>query len=224
MVTELHSEPGSRLFTAFVCQDGVMLCSTLRALDRIDLLRPSLAADRAVSELLGDISASGFGYLRVGLRCLASQGWLAGEPTLDPQTTVLRWTDSGRLASRSFEKYVAVGEFLSGFSSTDPDAWSNAAWDPVRIAALGDLTQLARERWGLDPSISAAPRALSMTHLDAGLGVPAMLSLRGADRLTADGPVLAESEADAAIRRLLRAIGWLGRRVLRRRPWRCTSV
>ncbi len=186
-----------------------MLCSTLRALDHIDILRPSLVADRTVGELLGEIGASGFGYLRVGLRCLASQGWLADEPTFDPRTTVLRWTDSGRSAASSFENYVAVGEFLSGFSSTDSDAWSDAAWDPVRIDALGDLTELARERWALDPKIAPALRALCMTHLDAGLGVPAMLWLRSADRLSADGPLLAESETDAAIGRLLRAIGWL---------------
>jgi len=60
----------------FVHQDGVILCPTLCALDDLGILEPSLDRDRSLAELFPDVDATGFAYLRAGLRCLASQGWL----------------------------------------------------------------------------------------------------------------------------------------------------
>jgi SAM-dependent methyltransferase len=200
---------GSRRWTVFVYQDGVILCPTLSALDQLGVLEPSLACESSVSDLLGDVDAAGFGYLRVGLRSLASQGWLAGEPTLDPATTVLRWTDAGRGAARHFDDYIAVGEFLAQFSSIERESWSRP-WRADQTASLVELTDRARDRWSVDPELPVALRALITTHLDAGLAVPAMLWLRGAGRVAGDGPMLPESDAGEAIGSLLTAIGWLG--------------
>src|SRR5829696_2723119 len=91
-MTERSSARGaSRRWTVFVNQDGVLLCTTVRALAEIGLLERSLERERPVSELCPEIGLSGFGYLRVALRCLASQGWLSGGPALEPEVTTLRW-------------------------------------------------------------------------------------------------------------------------------------
>ena len=69
----------------FVHQDGVLLCPTIWALSELGILERSLGGDLPVSELFPDVTDTGFGYMRVGLRCMASQGWIVvlmtGPPT-----------------------------------------------------------------------------------------------------------------------------------------------
>jgi SAM-dependent methyltransferase len=194
---------------AFLYQDGVVLCSTLAALDELGILEPSLAADAPVTDLFPEVTPTGFGYLRVGLRSLASEGWLATPPTLDPDTTVLRWTDAGRLAARHRDRYVALGRFLASFSSTAPDAWTRA-WDATRTESFLRLLPEACARWRLRPGLPPELHELLTSHLDGALVVPAMLWLRQTGNLAETGPVLPPSD-DAArgMGRLFQALGWV---------------
>jgi SAM-dependent methyltransferase len=194
--------------TMFLYQDGVVLCTTARALDDLGVLKPSLTADCSLADLYPQITPTGFGYLRAGVRCLASQGWLAAEPTLEPETTVLRWTDAGRIAARHLDRYLALGRFLAGFASTDPDAWSRP-WDAARTASFLELVEPACDRWRLAAEVPAQERGLMTAHLDAALAVPTMLWLRGAGRLAEEGPELPEDEAGRGMGRLLAALGWI---------------
>src|SRR6478752_9379209 len=77
----------------FLTQDGVTLCMTLRALDEIGLLEPSLQEERSLAELVPDLTVPGFGALRVAVHGLVATGWATDLPTLDPATTVLRWSE-----------------------------------------------------------------------------------------------------------------------------------
>lgn len=142
---------------AFVYQDGVMIASSVRALDALGLID-----DPARSHDLPDS-----GYRQVAWRCLSSVGWIDG-------TT---WTAAGRDALRHRERYVAAGRFLARFTGNTPDSWSTP-WDAETQAAFAaELT--AHEQW----RATADPADLSTVHLDGALAVPAMLSLRGTGRL-----------------------------------------
>jgi SAM-dependent methyltransferase len=200
--------PVSRRWGVFVYQDGILLTQALRALAELDVLERSLGRERSVAELLPDIPRSGFAYLRVALRCLAGQGWLEPELTLDPETTVLRWTPEGRRMEPYWDRYVAVGRFLSGFASLTPHAWS-LHWDDEQSRAFLELLPLATERWRLGPELSTAERALAESHLDAGIVVPAMLSLRGAGLVGKEGPSLPETEAGRGVGRMFSVLGWM---------------
>ncbi|MGB7588494.1 MAG: class I SAM-dependent methyltransferase [Solirubrobacterales bacterium] len=193
--------------TVFLSQDGVVLCATLRGLDELELLTPSLAGERSLAELYPGLTDVGLGALRIGLQCLTSTGWLADVPTLDPRTTILRWTDAGRLAADHREHYVGLGSFLSGFASTADDAWSKP-WSPEQTERFLGLLEPACERWGLE-DLPGELADLVRAHLDAGLIVPTMLWLHETDRLGDEGPSLSSDEASEGMGRLLRALGWL---------------
>lgn len=194
--------------TMFVLQDGVMLSTTLRALDEVGILEASLDAERSLAELLPDIAASGFGYLRVAIRCLASQGWLADGPALDPETTILRWADAGRSVMLHRDRYVRAGRFLAELSSSQPDAWLDP-WDPARTEAFLELLEPARDRWDIDPALPAGLRELTITHLDAGLVVPALLWLGTTGRLAGEGPEIPDGDVAEGIRELFAILGWI---------------
>jgi len=206
---ELHDASRTAMRRAvFLYQDGVVLCATARGMQEVGLLEPSLADGGSLSELYPQITPSGFGYLRVGARCFASAGWLAEGPTMDPETTVMRWTETGRMAARHVDRYVALGGFLADFSSTAPDAWSRP-WDRSRTDAFLELLDLACERWRLDIGLPGRLRAIMTTHLDAAMAVPTMLWLRATGRLDDAGPLLDDDAAGRGMRRLLTALGWI---------------
>lgn len=193
----------------FVHQDGVLLTTTLRALAGAGLLEPSLDAERPVTELIGPVEPEGFGYMRVGLRCLASQGWLADTPALDPRETVLRWTATGRHAMRHLDSYVAAGELLARFPDSDRDAWARP-WSAAQTEAFLALLPAALDRWRLSQDLPPDLAALVTTHLDAGLTVPAMLSLGARGGLGAEAPALPAGRAGEGIAALLAGLGWTG--------------
>lgn len=194
----------------FVHQDGLLLCGTVRALADLGILERSLDGEASLAELCPEVTSEGFGYLRVGLRCLASQGWLADEPALDTEATVVRWTNAGRSAARCFDRYVKVGQFLAGFSSGAADAWSRP-WSTLQVDRFLALVPLACDRWRLDAAVPDDLCAFITTHLDAGLVVPAMLSLRSAGRLGDGGPDLPGDDMGRGIGALMAALGWLDR-------------
>lgn len=201
-------DPTSARWIAFVFQDGVILCATLRALAELEILEPSLHEERPLADLHPGLTRAGFGYLRVGLRTFAAQGWLADPPTLDARTTTLRWTDAGREASGYWDHYIAAGRFLAKFPSNDAGAWSRP-WNHRRGQAFLDLLPLACDRWGLGADLPPLTRALFTTHLDSGLIVPVMLWLRETGRLGEERPLLPEGEVGQGMTRLLVAVGWL---------------
>ncbi|MDQ6805705.1 MAG: class I SAM-dependent methyltransferase [Actinomycetota bacterium] len=192
----------------FVHQDGIILTATVRALAELGILQASLAGERALSELYPDLVPGGFGYLRVGLRCLASQGWFEDSPTGDPATTVIRWSAAGRRVAPYLDRYVAAGKFLAGFDRREDEAWS-APWDDRQVASFAGLSELAAARWNLGPEVEDDARALITTHLDAALVVPAMIWLSEADRLGEDGPSLPDDALGDAVASVLRTLGWV---------------
>lgn len=203
----------SRRWTVFVHQDGVLLNTTVRALAEIGILKASLAVESSsLADVYPEVTPGGFGYLRVGLRCLASQGWLEDSLTLDPASTIIRWTASGRLVAPYLERYVAAGQLLASFDRCEDDAWSYD-WKPEQIATFGELSELARERWSLGPELPSQLRALIATHLDAALVVPAMIWLLEAGRIAfpeeEDGPELPDGALGDGIGGLMSTLGWV---------------
>jgi SAM-dependent methyltransferase len=167
---------------AFIYQDGVMLASTVRALDTLGLLG-----------LDGRNGLPDTGYLRVAWRCLGSAGWLDQAPGSGKRPG-LTWTAAGRSAMRHRGRYAAAGRFLARFTSNTPDSWS-APWDAATQAAFAAELD-AHERWRAD----ADPDDMVTMQLDGALAVPALLSLRGMGRL---------HRPNGDIARLLVLLGWL---------------
>jgi SAM-dependent methyltransferase len=190
--------------TMFLSQDGVMLSTTLRALEELDILAPSLQANRSLADLYPGLTDTGFGAQRVAIHGLAATGWLVEPPTLDPESTLLRWTEAGRQAMEYREGYLALGEFLAGFASTADDAWSRP-WEPSQVERFLALVAGRRP----DREISGGLDDLVAAHLDGGLIVPAMLWLHETGRLGESGPVLPGSGFGEAVGQLLAGIGWI---------------
>jgi SAM-dependent methyltransferase len=195
--------------TMFLCQDGVVLCTTLRALDEVGILDRALPDGGSLAELHPDLTEAGFGALRIGLRTLAGVGWIGDELTLDPETTLLRWTEAGRQVVGHRERYVAAGRFLAGFSGAEDDAWSRP-WESAQVVSFLGLVEQARDRWRLGDELPDDLAALVTAHLDAALIVPAMLSLHETDRLDERGPELPDGELGEGMGGLLAALGWVG--------------
>jgi SAM-dependent methyltransferase len=193
--------------TMFLSQDGVVLCATLRGLDRLGILAPSLEEERSLADLCPELTSAGFGALRVALHCLACTGWLEGGPTLDPATTVARWTPTGLFAARSHRHYVQLGDLLAGFAGTAGDAWTRP-WPAAQIERFQALVEPACERWGLGDDIPPNTSKAIRAHLNAGLTVPTMLWLHETDRLGEARPVLPEDGTGKGMARLLTALDW----------------
>ncbi|MEA2219925.1 MAG: hypothetical protein QOJ35_2551 [Solirubrobacteraceae bacterium] len=189
---------------SFLFQDGVALCATLRALDAVDLLEPSLRADSTLAKLRPALGATAFAHLRVGLRTLAQAGWLRDAPAMTPDDTTIEWTYTGREIARHHRTYLELGAFLATFASSAPDAWTQP-WEGERAARYAALVDEAVARWGLG-SLEPTLRDQVTAHLDGALAVPTLLWLDATGSLRDDGPALEGHEAPA---RLLEAMGWL---------------
>jgi SAM-dependent methyltransferase len=186
----------------FLAQDGVTLCMTLRALDEVGVLGPSLAEDRSLAELLPGLNAAGFGALRVAVHGLVATGWATDLPTLDLGTTFLRWSEEGRRAMERRFRYLEVGDLLAGFEDGGTEDWTQP-WEPAAVERFGELAAaLAAERAG-------AEQDLVQSHLDGALTVPAMLWLHETDRLGEGAPNLPEGRFGAVLREFLAGLGWL---------------
>ena len=193
--------------TIFLYDDGIVLCSTVRAFEALGILEASLREAAPLSELYPEITERGFGYMRAGLRTLAGQGWLASEPSLDPASTFLEWTPEGLLAVDRRRDYVALGDFLALFADNAADAWERP-WDGAKSERFLEL--LENRVGDRAPNGDGASETLG-AHLDAALAVPAMLSLRATGRLAEPGPTLPDGELGERVGRLLRALDWVDR-------------
>jgi ubiquinone/menaquinone biosynthesis C-methylase UbiE len=191
--------------TMFLSQDGVVLATTLRALDRLEILERSLEAERPLADLSPDLSVAGFGSLRVAVHGLAATGWVADVPPLDPAETILRWTDEGRRAMDERHRYVALGEFLAHFASAAEDAWTRP-WEPSQVERFVALVS----HRGLGEEVDRDLIELLEAHLHGGLAVPTMLWLHENDRLREEAPDLPPDELGEAMGDLLAGLGWIG--------------
>ncbi|MEA2148536.1 MAG: hypothetical protein QOD69_366, partial [Solirubrobacteraceae bacterium] len=189
---------------SFLAQDGMVLSATLRGLDAIGLLEPSLAREAPVAELRPGLTETGFAHIRVGLRSLAQAGWIVPAPGMSPAATTIHWTPAGRAALARRERYLALGAYLATFSGSEPETWT-AAWGADRRARFAELVELAAARLPAD-----RPVELVSAHLDGALVAPALLWLAATDRLHGAGPDLPAGAHGAQLGRLLTALGWLG--------------
>jgi SAM-dependent methyltransferase len=188
----------------FLSQDGVMLSTTLRALEEIGILGPWLRDERSPADLYPELTEPGFGALRVAVHGLAAAGWLERPAGLDPAEPLPAWTAAGREAMECRDRYVELGEFLAGFADNAEDTWTRP-WEPLqveRFLALVAVREADRERGVELP-------ALTVAHLDGGLVVPAILWLHETGRLGESGPELPGGELGAGIGTLLEMLGWV---------------
>ncbi len=191
----------------FLFQDGLMLSATLRGLEIAGLLEPALARDSTLAELRPDLSDSAFGYLRVALRCLASQGWLESGPGLTLAETSLRFTEAGHAALKHRDHYLAAGELLASFAHPGEATWSHP-WPDDRAVALHELVARASARWTLDERLPDCQRELLLAHLDGALAIPTVLSLLRACALRGPAPRLPDAPEGRDMGALLALLGW----------------
>ena len=194
---------------AFLFQDGMVLATTLRGIDAIGVLAPSLERAEPLDRLCPGLTDTGFAHLRVGLRSLAQAGWIANGPQLAPEATTIDWTPAGRAVAAHHGSYLALGEFLATFHDNAPDTWARP-WSGERLTRLHDLVEAAAARWQLD-DLDAPLSDDVQAHLDGALASPALLWLEATGGLdqAADGPALPTGEAGELTARLLHVLGWL---------------
>lgn len=192
---------GAMRRTMFLSQDGVVLATTLRALDELGILDASLEEEGPVAELCPGLTPAGFGALRIALHGLAATGWLREPPALEPARATLGWTEEGRAAMARRAEYVELGRFLAGFPDTADDAWTRP-WAEGQAERFRALVEARR------PGPGGALGELVSAHLDGGLLVPAMLWLHETGRLEEAGPHLPDGEMGEAMASLLEGVGW----------------
>jgi SAM-dependent methyltransferase len=188
----------------FLAQDGVTLCMTLRALNQVGVLEPSLERELPLAELMPDLDEAGFGALRVAVHGLVATGWSSDLPTLDPGTTFLRWSQAGRRAMERRRRYLEIGDFLAGFEDGGREDWTQR-WKPETVARFGELTVAVVA----EPGAHSEEPGLVESHLEGALLVPSMLWLHEADRLGEEGPTLPEGGLGDALRDFFIGLGWL---------------
>jgi len=193
----------------FLSQDSVVLCMTLRALDRLGILAPSLRAERSLAELYPELTEAGFGALRVAMHSLAGAGWLEGPPSLDPATAIFRWTEAGRAAMSVRERYTEVGDLLAGFADGGGDAW-RSPWSASQVESFLELVTAAGGGWSLPADWPGERAGQLREQLDLALVVPLMLWLHETSRLRERGPELPADRFGQGAAQLLQALGWLG--------------
>jgi SAM-dependent methyltransferase len=189
----------------FLAQDGVTLCMTLRGLEEVGLLEPSLERERPLADLVPELTVPGFGALRVAVHGLVATGWASDLPTLDSATTVLRWSEQGRLAMEKRHRYIELGDFLAGFEAGGKEDWTRP-WEAAAVERFAELVAAAAaER----RAAAEEEPGLVRSHLEGALIVPAMLWLHESERLGGEAPALPEGQLGDAFAELLRGLGWL---------------
>lgn len=192
---------------SFLFQDGVVLAATLRGLQAIDLLGPSLERETTVAQLRPGLTKTAFGHVRVGLRTLAQADWIATAPELTPEHTTIAWTPNGRAVAGHHARYVELGGFLATFAGNDAAEWTGP-WSSERAARFAALVDGAVARWelgDLEPDL----RDIVTAQLDGALAVPTLLWLDALGGLGGDGPTLPSGDSGREAGRLLGALGWV---------------
>ncbi|HEV2059114.1 MAG TPA: class I SAM-dependent methyltransferase [Solirubrobacteraceae bacterium] len=195
---------------SFLSQDGMVLSATLRGLDAVGLLEPSLAREATVAQLRPGLTKIAFGQLRVGLRTLAQAGWLQDAPALAAERTTMRWTDAGRAVAPHHAHFIAIGDLLATFTDNEPASWTQP-WEGERAERFAELVDAAAARWELD-ELEPELRERVTAHLDGALASPVLLWLDAAGGLDGDGatgPELPGGDSGEHAGRLLATLGWI---------------
>jgi SAM-dependent methyltransferase len=193
----------------FLSQDSAVLCLTLRGLDRLGILAPSLDGERALADLHPVLNEAGFGALRVAMHSLSGAGWLAaGSPSMDPETAAFRWTDAGRRAMSQRERYVGLGNLLAGFATGGGEVWRRP-WSEPQVESFLEHVAAAIDRRGSPEGGADGQEELIREQLGLALVVPLMLWLHESSRLGDRGPDLPDGPFGEGAARLLGALGWL---------------
>ncbi|HEX7243958.1 MAG TPA: class I SAM-dependent methyltransferase [Solirubrobacterales bacterium] len=192
----------------FLSQDSVVLCMTLRALDEIGVLEPSLEGKRPLSELYPEMTAAGFGAIRVAMHSLCGAGWLEGAPSLDPGLATFEWTEAGRRAMELREPFVAIGDLLASFAEDRGRAWREP-WSESQAEAFRKLATTAVDRWSVPADWPEDEATLVGELLDLALVVSPMLWLHESGRLGERAPELPADPFGEGAAGLLGILGWL---------------
>ncbi len=156
-----------------VCRhiDGVMVGSTMAALEQRGALKILAAASRTgFGELRRQLNASA-GYLNVAVRLLADQGFVtcAGEPGTDE--LMIEPTAAGRLVMTDYAAcYAAAAGFLELAGRLDEIVFGGGA--PSAVRSLDSFTGLMAREWDLPgpPGPGALPGADPPGRSPAGAG------------------------------------------------------
>ena len=176
----LHDEKAAVRATLFGHLSGIVLAPVVKAL-----------CDRRVFEIFGDSPAwveldqiverthANRGYLRVGLRLLASCGWLTQRLGENGRSASYALTPEGSLALRMAPPlYEEVATFLPKVVFLEDFLFGRS--DLPLLPSLEALVQRARERWGLGIDGDAGTARICAQlrrHLDGVLVGPAMVAL-----------------------------------------------
>ena len=123
----------------FLAQDGVVLATTLRALTELEILEAVAGGESGRWRICEpEMTEAGFGALRVAVHGLAVDRVAdrAADPRPPEHPPSLDRRRSPGDGPR--ERYVALGEFLAGFASTDDDAWARP-WGPAQVEGFRAL-------------------------------------------------------------------------------------
>jgi len=206
--TQRRASRGAMRRAMFLSQDSVVLCLTLRALDRLGILDPSVERERSLSDLYPELTDAGFGAIRVAMHSLSGAGWLAAPLSLDAEEATFRWTDAGRIAMSKRERFIAIGDLLASFADGGEGAWREP-WNESQVTSFGALVVDAVARWSLSETGPDGQAELLRERLDLALAVPLMLWLHETSRLGEDAPELPKSTFGERAGELMGTLGWL---------------
>ena len=131
--------------TMFLCQDGVVLCTTLRALDEIGVLEPALDRDASVAELVDAVhrTAAGDAVFTAGLAGLVLGEYrrMAAAPEDDPQAPQLteRETEVLRLVAKGMTARQIANRLVISHRTVE-----NHVQSTLRKLQLHNRVELAR--------------------------------------------------------------------------------
>jgi hypothetical protein len=216
-----------------VCRhiDGVVIGSTMAALEQRGALRILAEGQRTgFGELRCRLSASA-GYLNVAIRLMADQGWVTctGAPGTDELTVTP--TPVGHAVMTEFASaYAAAVSFLPLASRIDEIIYGTAAVPAPAVPApavpapavpapavpaadLGVFADLMRREWGLGPPgvdpASGQARHQVLSHLNGHLLAPLMFAMTRRGTLVAGTGIVLDGSGLRQAALILARQGWV---------------
>ena len=195
-----------------VCRhiDGMVIGSTMAALDSRGALRILAESPRTSFGALRRRLGARPGYLNVALRLLADQGWLtcAGEPGTDE--LIVMPTPVGQAVITEYAAaYLAAARFLPLASHIEQILGDQPA---VSAGDIGTYAALMAREWGLPQPgsgpASAQARHQVLAHLNGHLVAPVMFALTRRGTLRGGAPIALRSPALRHATQILARQGW----------------
>jgi hypothetical protein len=155
--------------------DGIALAPVAYALHKNQVTQTILAAQSITVAQLAAQHKSNTGYLNVGLRVLASQGWL--NQTVDNQNDVITFSVNAHTAAAfaHFEAYADVVNLMKISGNHHPRKFSNEAF-----VAMEKICTRFREGYGIPENgneIERVIRAQIRKHIEGALIGPTIVHL-----------------------------------------------